>query len=102
MNGIEKNPESISSKIFCIDPRIASFRTMQYLISQAFQIECDFTLRAVQKCPVTGEEKSTLVWSDLDLDTEIKHVKPGSYLRLRYDLVANDEGIHSIRTYFID
>ena len=66
---------------------------MQCLIAQTFDIKSDFTIHAIQKCPVTEHDRSTPIWSDLDLDVAIRNVKSGSYLRLRYELTPRDEGL---------
>ena len=87
-----KSVEPSSSKKFCIDPRLANFRTMQYLIAQAFEMKSDFTISAIQKFPITGQEKATVIWSDWDLDEAIKNVAPGSYLRLRFESTNCEEG----------
>lgn len=86
------NCESGGSKKLCIDPRLASYRTIQCLIAQAFDIKTEFTINAIQKCPATGMEKATAIWSDWDLENAIKNVEIGSYLRLRYELVTREEG----------
>lgn len=65
---------------------------MQYLIAQAFEIKSDFTISAVQKSSITGQEKLTTIWSDWDLDEAIKNVTPDSYLRLRFELTHCEEG----------
>ena len=82
-----------SSKKFCIDPRLTSYQTLQCLIAQAFDIKSDFTVTALQRCPKTGREQLTAIWSDWDLDAAIQNVQSGSYLRLRYDLASRDEGL---------
>lgn len=73
------------------------------MIAQAFDIKTEFTINAIQKCPTTGLEKMTAIWSDWDLENAIQNVEIGSYLRLRYELVTREEGslsdylkIHSI------
>ena len=73
---------------------------MQYLIAQAFDIKSDFTINALQKCPVTGQEKPTAIWSDGDLDAAIKNVTPEAYLRLRYELTTREEGQCSLVSSF--
>ncbi len=92
-NGNGNGYEAGASKKLCIDSRLASYRTIQCLIAQAFDIESDFTINAVQRCPATGLEKLTGIWSDWDLEAAIKNVKSGSYLRLRYELTVREEGI---------
>ncbi len=92
-NGNGKDYEPGESKKFCIDPRLASYQTIQCLIAQAFEIKSDFTIYAVQKCSNTGLERLTTIWSDWDLEAAIRNVKSGSYLRLRYELTSREDGI---------
>ncbi|CAF3329296.1 unnamed protein product [Rotaria sp. Silwood1] len=82
-----------SSKKFCIDPRLTTYQTLQCLIAQAFDIKTDFTIQAIHKCPTTGREQRTAIWSDWDLDASIQAVQPDSYLRLRYELTPREEGL---------
>jgi len=63
------------------------------LIAQAFDIKSDFTIHAIQRCPTTGREQVSAIWSDWDLDASIQAVQPGSYLRLRYEVKVREEGI---------
>jgi hypothetical protein len=63
------------------------------LIAQAFDIKSDFTIHAIQRCPTTGREQVSAIWSDWDLDASIQAVQPGSYLRLRYEVKIREEGI---------
>ena len=76
-----------------IDPRLTTYQTLQCLIAQAFDIKSDFTIYAIHKCPTTGRDQLSTIWSDWDLDASIQTVQPGSYLRLRYKLTAQEEGI---------
>jgi hypothetical protein len=92
-DGNDHGYEPGASKKLCIDPRLASYRTIQCLIAQAFDIKTDFTISAVQKCPATGSEKLTAIWSDWDLETAIKNVNNGSYLRLRYELTIREDNL---------
>ena len=68
---------------------------MQCLIAQAFGIKSDFTIHAIYRCPKTGREQISAIWSDWDLDASIQTVQPGSYLRLRYELTSQEEGSRS-------
>jgi hypothetical protein len=63
------------------------------LIAQAFDIKSDFTIHAIQRCPTTGREQVSGIWSDWDLEASIQAVQPGSYLRLRYEIKFREEGI---------
>jgi len=63
------------------------------LIAQAFDIKSDFTIHSIQRCPTTGREQVSAIWSDWDLDASIQAVQPGSYLRLRYEVKVREEGI---------
>jgi hypothetical protein len=65
---------------------------LQCLIAQAFNIKSDFTINAVHRCPTTGREQVTAIWSDWDLEASIQTVQPGSYLRLRYELTSLEDG----------
>jgi hypothetical protein len=62
------------------------------LIAQAFDIKSDFTISAIHKCPTTGREQLTAIWSDWDLDASMQAVQPDSYLRLRYELSNREQG----------
>ncbi|CAF0786836.1 unnamed protein product [Adineta ricciae] len=93
LNGTDKCYETGASKKFCIDPRLASYRTIQCLIAQAFDIRTDFTINAVQRCPTKGLKKQIAIWSDWDLETAIKNVKSDSYLRLSYELPPREDGL---------
>ncbi|CAF1638831.1 unnamed protein product, partial [Adineta ricciae] len=93
LNDTDKGYEMGASKKFCIDPRLASYRTIQCLIAQAFDIRTDFTINAVQRCPTKGLKKQTAIWSDWDLETAIKNVKSDSYLRLSYELPPREDGL---------
>ncbi|CAF4371823.1 unnamed protein product, partial [Adineta steineri] len=92
-NTNDEAQEAGSSKKFCIDPRLTTYQTLQCLIAQAFDIKTDFTISALQRCLSTGREQITAIWSDWDLDASIQAVQPGSYLRLRYEITAREEGI---------
>ncbi|CAF2580692.1 unnamed protein product [Rotaria sp. Silwood2] len=92
-NEINNGYEPDTSKKFCIDPRLASYRTIQCLIAQAFDIKTDFTIYAVHRCSTTGLEKLTAIWSDCDLEKAIKNVKFDSYLRLSYELTPREEDL---------
>lgn len=63
------------------------------MIAQAFDIKSDFTIHAIHKCTTTGKEQLSAIWSDWDLDASIQTLEPGSYLRLRYELTPQDDGI---------
>ncbi|CAF0949113.1 unnamed protein product [Rotaria sordida] len=92
-NGINNGYESGTSKKLCIDPRLASYRTIQCLIAQAFDIKTDFTIYAVHRWPTGGLEKSTAIWSDCDLEKAIRNVTLDSYLRLSYELTLQEENL---------
>ncbi|CAF4229399.1 unnamed protein product, partial [Rotaria magnacalcarata] len=66
-NVINKGYEPGASKKFCIDPRLGSYRTIQCLITQAFDLKTDFTIYAVHRCSATGLEKLKAIWSDSEL-----------------------------------
>ena len=66
------------------------------MIAQAFDIKTEFTINAIQRCSATGLERVTAIWSDWDLESAIKNVEDGSYLRLRYELVTREEGNNSM------
>jgi len=84
--------ENGNSKKLCIDPSLASYQTLKCLISQAFDLKTEFTINAVEKCPSTGFEQSTAIWSDWDLQEAMKKVKSGSYLRLCYEITEREDG----------
>ncbi|CAF1421397.1 unnamed protein product [Adineta steineri] len=92
-NGNDKSYEVGASKKLCIDPRLASYRTMQCLIAQAFDIRSDFTINAVQRCPARGLIKLSAIWSDWELEAAIKNTQSDSYLRLCYELTPHDDGL---------
>ncbi|CAF0848812.1 unnamed protein product [Rotaria sp. Silwood1] len=92
-NAINNGYEPGTSKKFCIDPRLASYRTIQCLISQAFDIKTDFTIYAVHRCSTDGLKKLTAIWSDCDLEKAIKNATSDSYLRLSYELSPQEEGL---------
>ncbi|CAF3810609.1 unnamed protein product [Rotaria sordida] len=100
-NGINNGYESGTSKKLCIDPRLASYRTIQCLIAQAFDIKTDFTIYAVHRWPTGGLEKSTAIWSDCDLEKAIRNVTLDSYLRLSYELTLQEESILENSFFFV-
>jgi len=89
----DDNVDPSLSKKFCIDPRLTSYRTLQCLIAQAFDIKTDFTISSIHKCPTTGREQLTPIWSDWDLDASIQTVQSGSFLRLRYYLTSREDDL---------
>ncbi|UJR25577.1 hypothetical protein I4U23_006922 [Adineta vaga] len=92
-NTNDEGQETGSSKKFCIDPRLTTYQTLQCLIAQAFDIKTDFVISAIQRCPSTGRDQISAIWSDWDLDASIHAVQPGAYLRLRYDITPRDEAL---------